>query len=162
MTRSTAGFVQQTSPWIELIFEFWPFPLLFKFSCRLSEWEKQGDSEISEHWLYWESSVRVRRKPLVKSRIAMLWSKSIPKNTMNAHLRETKFSTDIWDLLTGKWKAKMKSNGDLRKMVNIETLKVHWGNVGNRGEEKVWNANFDPPVKYNFQFHHLQLLPCPY
>lgn len=84
MTRSTAGFVQH---------EFWWFSSFFRFRWSVLEGEKQGDSEISEHWLYCESSVRVRRKPLVKSRIAMAWSNRIPKKTRNAHRHPTQFST---------------------------------------------------------------------
>jgi len=54
-TRLTAGLVQQD-------------PLLE---------EKQGESDTSEHWLWYGSSVRVRRKPAVKRRMARRWSNNV-------------------------------------------------------------------------------------
>lgn len=52
MRRSTAGLVQQEEE-------------------EGDEW--QGDWERSEQWLEWGSSVRVKRKPLVKIKMAMMW-----------------------------------------------------------------------------------------
>lgn len=75
--RSTAGLVQQ------------PCSCVTFSSCRRG---KQGDSETSEHLLYWESSVRVRRKPLVNNRMATLWSTNINRNIENAHTRPPQFS----------------------------------------------------------------------
>lgn len=39
--------------------------------------EKQGELDTSEQWLWYGSSVRVRRKPAVKRRMATRWSNSV-------------------------------------------------------------------------------------
>lgn len=84
-TRSTAGFVQQ---WWWWCWWWWRLRLLLLLLLLVvldcGGGGEQGEREMSEHWLKAESSVRVRRNPLVKRRIATEWRKRMKKK---GHIR---------------------------------------------------------------------------